>query len=180
MMSLIVCHIYINYTINQSEIMINMTFKIVNVKSNKLVIYSNLELIYYFYLVFSCYGVPIFGMDSSFPFKADCGLSTTFLMFVIHPKACHVVTSFGSCKCKLTVSNIFILVKIISIRGCHLRKKKEEKKSNYIKRVGQYLYFESLSQLKPYFTIFGFKNKEEIYKSSLAPNLRRIYNWACE
>lgn len=76
-------------------------------------------------LFFLCNRIPILGRNSSFPIKADT--YTTFWVFSIHPKARHIISTLGSCKCKLSLCNVFIVVNVVSKRRCYLQKYKLNK-----------------------------------------------------
>ena len=68
---------------------------------------------------FPCYRLPILCSNSSSPVQTNSHAGGCFVTF-IHPETCKVSSSLSSCKCKLTMSHIFLVMEIIPVRRCYL------------------------------------------------------------
>lgn len=75
---------------------------------------------FYLNLVFSSNGIPIFGCNSNFPIKVHVDIC--IWRVVCNPKACKVVPTLLSCKCKITNCSILIMMKSVSIWWAYLKK----------------------------------------------------------
>lgn len=70
-------------------------------------------------LIFLCNWFPILGRKSNSPIKAQSCVCN-FLRVGSQPETCHIIAGLSSGKCKLTMSYIFIVMKIVPIGRCHL------------------------------------------------------------
>lgn len=118
---------------------------------------------------------PILSSNPNFPVKID-GCSWTSLMISIDPKACQVIATLFSCKCKLTMCHILIAMEIIPIWRRYLRKGKPL--TSYFLNITVLSFF--ILKRKTFLSF-----KERITKTVLGryfhlnKNLHWTWNWIC-
>lgn len=82
--------------------------------------YKIVHIIYLNLLLLSNW-IPILGCNPDFPVNVHTNL-TTFWITAIYPEACQVVPSFLSSKREIPMCCVLLMMKIVSIRRCYLKK----------------------------------------------------------